>query len=226
MSSNRIAAIALIAGTLAGYVTMFFHPTGADVIAAASGGASNSVAMAVHFLAWLGQGATLAGAVGITHRLWSQRELAVGSYVFFTLAAVAALVATAASGFVAPRVVAGIAAADTTAREAMMSHLRYTWYINQTFSMMCVLFTSVAILLWSIAMLRARTMGRGLGGYGVVLSVALVAAVVLRLLPLDVHGFGIVVLTQGVWMMWAAGRLWGGEADLQPGGGVDRGRPR
>jgi hypothetical protein len=104
----------------------------------------------------------------------------------------------------------GLADADGPARAAMLGGLRFTGLLNQAFAKVHVAFSGAAILLWSGAMLAGREMSRALAVYGVALGVALVVGVVSGRLQLGVHGFGLVVLAEGVWMSWAAAHLWRG----------------
>ena len=208
MSTNRSAAIALVAGSLAGLVTMALHPTGREVVDNAATGASNVLATAVHALALLGQPLLLAGTLALTLRLRARRDLAIGAYVFFALAVVAVLIAGAASGYISPHVIAGLDGASDTERAAMMDALHYTGELNQAFAKVYVLLAGVAFILWSAAMLSGHELSRALAAYGVVLGAAMLLGVASGRLTLDIHGFGAVVLGQGVWMAWVATLLW------------------
>lgn len=204
MTYNRSAAFALVAGSLAGLVTMALHPTGSDVVHNASAGGSNVLATGVHALALVAQPLLLAGLLAVTHRLRARRDLAVGAYVFFAFAAVAIMIAGVSSGFVSPAVLRGIDSADEASRAAMMNAMHYTGQLNQAFARVSVMLTAVALLLWGLAMLLGRELSRGLAIFGLVLGVAMAAGVGSGRLQLDIHGFGAVVLGQAVWMIWAA----------------------
>ena len=86
--------------------------------------------------------------------------------------------------------------------------LRYTWLFNQACIKLYVAFGSAAIILWSTAMLREGGFGRALGVYSNVTGLVLLAGILTGVLGLGIHGFGAVVLAQGIWMMWVAVRLW------------------
>lgn len=218
MSTDRTAALALFAGSLAGVVTMALHPTAHEVVRNASASAPNTLATAVHALAVLAQPLELCGTLALTLRLRARRDVAVGAYIFFALASVAALIAAVASGFLAPAVLRGLAVADAPARAAMMSALHVTGLVNQAFARVFVTCSGVAILLWSGAMRPDRaTAGREAAGreppralavYGLLLGAALTLGAVSGHLRLDVHGFGLVALGEGVWMAWVAAYLW------------------
>jgi hypothetical protein len=204
MIDNRAAAFLLVAGSAAGLVTMVTHPTGHDVIRNASMDDPNTLVRGVHALALVGQPLLLAGTLGLSTHLRSQRALATTAWLFFAMAAVAVLIAAAASGFVAPQVLRGFAQADEAARATMLSALRYTGALNQAFAQIYVLLTGMALVLWSAAIWRGRELPRGLAVYGAVVGVAFVVGIIAGVLPLDIHGFGAVVLAQSVWMVVGA----------------------
>ena len=208
MRTDRSAALALTAGSLAGLVTMALHPTGRDAVRVASSGGTNALATAVHWLAIVAQPLVLAGALALTLRLRERRDLAVGAYVFFALGSVAVIFAAVASGFLAPGVLRGLGEADAPTRALMMSALHYTSLLNQAFAAVYVVLSALAILLWSSAILAGRELSRGLAVYGLVLGALLIVGVLSGHLRLGIHGFGGVVIGQGVWMVWAAGQLW------------------
>lgn len=212
----RSAAFALVAGTLAGLVTMALHPTGQDVVHGASAGGRNVLVRAVHLLAIVGQASVMAGTLGIVAALRRRRDLAVGGAAFFLLASGAVIIAAAMSGFVAPGALRGYQDADEAGRASMRALLHYTGTINQAFALLYVVLTAIAILLWSSAILREEApvaFPRGLARYGLLLGAALLGAMLSGRLPLDIHGFGLVVLTTGGWMTWAARSLWRWRAD-------------
>jgi hypothetical protein len=208
MSNNRTAAVALIVGSCAGLATMALHPTGHDVIRNATAGESNALVVGIHTLALLGQGLLLSGTLALPLVLHQRRGIATGGYVFYALACVAAILAAGASGFVGPSAVHGLAEADQATRAMMINNLYYTGLLNQAFARIYVLFSASAILLWSFAAVKGRELTRPLGIYGVFLATLLLLGVLGGQLRLDVHGFGLVVLGEGIWLIWAAAQLW------------------
>jgi hypothetical protein len=208
MTPNRTAAIALIAGTAAGLTTMALHPTGKDLVENAASGGHNVLNTAVHGLAIVGQGLILAGALAVSTRLRARRDLAAGAYVFYSLATMAIVIAAGASGFIAPSVVQGYARGLEAERQAMIGALNYTGLINQAFARIAVICTAVALVLWSSAILAGRELSRALGWFGVSAGALLGLGIISGHLSLGIHGFGFVVLVQGVFLVWIAAQLW------------------
>jgi hypothetical protein len=80
----------------------------------------------------------------------------------------------------------------------------------------------VVLVLWSVAILRYRTMGLGVGIYGIVLGLATAAGICSGLLTPDRHGFAILIFGQAIWFLLMASAMWGSSvvpvADEQPAG--------
>ena len=203
MNTNRNAGYAIFAGSLAGLATMILHPTGHDVIRNASAGATNTLNSSAHLLAIFAQPLLLSGSLGLTMRIRDRRDLAFGAFIFFALASGAVIVAAIASGLIAPASVRGMDAADEARRAAMLGDLRYTGMLNQAFAKVYVLFTGAAIVLWSVAIAKGREMSRAMAIYGLILGATLIVAIAIDALPLDIHGFGAVILGTGMWFVWA-----------------------
>jgi hypothetical protein len=214
MTTDRSAALALITGSLAGLVIMALHPTGGD-IARDPSGHTLTLARAVHWLAIVAQPLLLAGTLALTLRLRARPQLAVGAYVFFAVAGIAVVFAAAASGIVSPGVMEGMHDSGDAASMTMQNYLHYTWIWNQAYASMYVVLSGIAVALWSAAIVAGRELPRALGVYGLALGAALVVGIASGHLTLGVHGFGLVILGQSAWLIWAALALWRGSATAQ-----------
>jgi hypothetical protein len=216
----RFAPYALVLGTVGSLVTMALHPTGPETLAAAAAGAGTQLARGVHLLAIAMQPLLVAGTLALTVRLREARALAVLAFVAFGLGTLAVLVAAAMSGLMAPDVVERVVAAEGATRETQRALLQYTGALNQAFAKIYVGMMSAAITGWSLAVLRERGFSRALGWLGLAIAAFEVLGLLSGRLHLDVRGFGVVVLAQSVWMLWAAMAL----HRAAPGGahGTDR----
>lgn len=199
MKVESVYGSSLIAGTLAGMVTMVLHPTGSQLLADVQRVAP--VAVAVHALALAGLAITFFGTIGLTRRLSLDGEGAIAGLVAYGMAAVAVLIAAVASGLLATGLASHLAVASGTDRELTAALFNYTGQINQAFARVYAIASSVAILLWSGAIISHGRLARGSGILGVVVGVLALLAVTIGHMRLDVHGMGAVVLTQGAWMI-------------------------
>lgn len=199
MRRERIYGGALLLGTVAMLVTMAFHPTGRDLMSGRPGALFAIVA--THVLAITGAAITFYGLLGLTRLLAPSSELPIMGIVSFGMATVAVITAAAASGLIAPGLVGHYQHADAAAKPAMTAVLTFNGHLNQAFAKIYVVASSVAIVLWSVALLRARTLGRGAAFVGLAVGIPTALAQLAGVLTLGVHGFGLVVLGQAIWMI-------------------------
>lgn len=213
MTSQRAAGIALIAGSLAGLVTMALHPTGRDVVGNAQSGGHNMLAVGVHALAIGAIPVLVSGLLALSARLSKQSMLGWPAFVCYALASVAVMIAAAASGLIVPSLMHGYAEADATLREVIHQQTHFAGAINQAFAKIFTVFSGTAILLWSLAMRRTDSFGVRLPVFGLLAGVATIAGVLSGHLQLDIHGFGTVMLAQGIWLVWTGIAMRGNSAE-------------
>jgi hypothetical protein len=199
MRRERLGGLAMIASVVMGLVTMALHPTGHDVVRDVQ--RQGGLALAVHALGLTGVPLGLYGALALTRRLGAAGPLAELALAFQGMAAVATLLAATASGLIAPGLIARVTAASADQRAVASAVLHYNGDVNQAFARVLVAASSVAIALWSLEILRTRRLRRGTGVFGIAVALAALAALLSGHLRLDVHGFGAVVLAQGVWLV-------------------------
>ena len=204
----------LVAGNVAGIITMALHPVGGHGLRPPHEMQTlATLDRAVHGLALAGVMMVFLGAMALTRRLTAGAgRLPLAALVVFGFAVAAIMVAGAMDGFVAADILGRMVEGDPKLESRRMM-LDYTFRMNQAFAAIYVVGACVAIMLWSLAMLRPRRLTPGLGIYGLVLGSLLLAALFSGNLPLDVHRMGLVALTQAIWFIGAAGLLL-----LRPGG--------
>jgi len=202
MSMNKRASLALTVGTVAGLVTMAFHPSGhlrpsdvTDALVVRD--------IAVHALAISAMPLMLLGTLAITLRFEAERDFAIGAYVFFALGTVAMMSAAIASGFIASHLMRDLTE-KPEAQDAIIKAVGYTAIINRSYAKVGTGLETAGIAIWSWTMLRTKVFPRSLAIYGLVYAVVVLALLLGGFLPLNVHDFGLIVLGQAVWIIWAA----------------------
>jgi hypothetical protein len=196
MTDDAKGGVALIAATAAGLVTMAFHPTPHDIFGVADPKRALAIGVLVHGLAIASVPPLFLGGLSLYRRTADGARFALAALVCYGFSLIAITIAAAASGFV----VTGLASAPEPAPHAV---LLAVGLLNQAFAKIDVVASSAAIFLWSLAIWRGRSLSRGLAAYGLVLAPVLAALIVSGSLRLDVHGFGLVVLLQGIWFVSA-----------------------
>lgn len=204
MQRDSSAGLALIGGTLAGLVTMAFHPTGQELSADFS--RVSLLNRTVHSLAIAGTIATFYGLLRLSRRFQNQRALADAAIVSYGFGAVAVMFAAIASGFIGTDIAAIVLEAGGDA-QALYEPIRdFGWAFNQACTRVFVVTASVGIVLWSAAMLREPAFGRAIGITGLLIGTAAVIASFAGL-RMDIHGFGAIVLGHGIWLTWTGARM-------------------
>jgi hypothetical protein len=208
MTDNRMSGLALILGSAGTIITMALHPTGHNLFAPGQLEPMARMTFFVHVLALVCMPALFLGAWGLSRQLMSPRRFSIVALVMYGFGTVAAMIAAAVSAFIFPNVARQIATGTPAASDAARIMFNYTVEIVQAFARVLVLMSSAAIVLWSISVVKSKQFGTGLGIYGCILGPVTVVAVFSGHLSLDVHGFGMVMLTQAIWCVVAGVTLW------------------
>ncbi|MDB4909661.1 MAG: hypothetical protein JWO39_484 [Gemmatimonadetes bacterium] len=202
MKRDAIYGSALIASALSGLVTMSMHPTGNQLLADVQHVAP--IGLAVHALALVALPVSFFGTIGLTRLLGADGDAplaALAGLVAYGMAQIAVMIAAVASGLLAPALAAHMVATTGAEHDVAAALFSYTGAINQAFAKVYVIASSAAILLWSCAILAHGRLSRAAGMLGALVGVLALLAVTIGHLRLDVHGFGAVVLSQGIWMI-------------------------
>ena len=205
MKGDAIYGSALIAGALAGMMTMLMHPTGNQLLADVQHMAP--LGMAVHALALVALPVSFFGAIGLSRVLGygsnsgNGGNAALAGLVAYGMAQLAVMIAAVASGFLAPALAVQMVGTTGAEHDVAAALFHYTGAINQAFAKVFVIASSCAILLWSATILTHGQLARAAGVLGAIVGALVLFAVLVGHLRLDVHGFGAVVLCQGLWMV-------------------------
>lgn len=202
MTDDRKSGIALITGMAGTIITMALHPTGHDLT---SGNAAFMMQLnvAVHTLALVCVPILFVGALGLTQRLASPNRLALSGLVLFGFAEVAVMIAAAASGLITPGLIHHMSEAGPAAADTWRAVMALNGHLNQAFALIFTVASSVAIVIWSAAILKSSIFNRALGIYGCILGPLTILGVLSGHVRLNVHGFGLVILGQAIWFITA-----------------------
>lgn len=186
---------------------MMVHPTSHDVLAP---GQFHTVALlgeAVHIFAIITTTVAFLGALALARYMDSPNRLAMSALVIYGFAAVAVMIAATLSGLVAIPVLQKLVE-QPQAAEQWQGFATYSGLLNQAFARIYALLASIAIALWSVAIVRSRKLPRAAGIYGVTIAPIIFVVVASGHVRLDVHGFGAVVLLQGIWFIATGAALY------------------
>lgn len=211
MKDNRLGAIALIVGAISGIIVLTFHPHGGGGsphrVTPAQFEVLIAVIIGVHVLAIAGLPFSFLGALALSRRIDSPNRLGLIALVIFGFSLAAIMCAATMSGLVTPPLLRRMVAHDAAA-DLWRNLLDYTHFINQGFARIGAVGSSIAIILWSVLILKRRPFPVALGVYGLLLGLGIAVSVFVGALDLEIHGFRIITFTQSIWFIGAAIFLW------------------
>jgi len=206
MTDNRKSGIALIAGSVGGVVTMAIHPTAGGMLTPAQIDRLAVVSGVAHGIAIMSVVLMFLGACGLAKAIAAGGRIAFAGIVTFGFACIAIFVAATVSGFIVP------ATMKHMARDAANTHMWQVvidgiFQINQAFAQIYSVAASLAVILWSISVLRNGGLSRSLAVYGCLISVLIIVGVGVGHLRLNVHGMAMVWFGQAIWFIVAGWQL-------------------
>jgi hypothetical protein len=208
MTDDRKAGIALMAGSFGGILTMAIHPTAGGPLTPEQVAHLAVVSAVAHSLAMISFALIFLGACGLARRIAAADRLDFAGLVTFGFACVAVFIATAVSGFIVPDIMRRMAHDVPAAGQQWRMIITSIFQINQAFSRIYSVATSVAIILWSVSALRNGGLSRKVAMYGCVIAPLLIVGIVSGHLKMDVHGMGAVVLGQAIWFIVVGAQMY------------------
>lgn len=208
MLPARIHGLALFAGTVASLLTMLLHPTGHDLFVSGRYEEMALQSVLAHGLALAGLPLVFFGALGLTRRLTASSTLGLLALITLGFALVAVMNAAILSGLVSTRLIGTILAMPEAESAPWKVALHLSSSLNQAFAQVHVVASSLALALWSLALVRERGLARAAGSYGLGLAALTLLGLFSGHVRLDVHGFGAIVLGQALWYVACSVWLW------------------
>ena len=139
------------------------------------------------------------GFLGLSRHLDLNRPLVVAALIAYGFGAVAVMCAAVLSGLVATPLTGQMLEADEATRQVLNGFLNYTGLLNQGFTKVFVVASSIAVIFWSVSLWRLRGSMQALAMMGCVIGAVSVAAFFAGHLRLNVHGFGLFLFGQSLW---------------------------
>lgn len=209
MNQNaRESGLALIVGSLTVIVTLILHPTERGLFDPAQVESIARTMIAVHSLALISLPLLFLGACGLSRAVGSNNWLGVAGLVIYGFAGVAMMNAVILDGLVTPGLARAIANAAADKAVGWKIALNHNVLLDQAFMSVFLVASSVAIALWSLAIVRRSALAWGLGIFGFSLGVATVTGQLTGWLAQYPHIFGIVLIGQAIWFTTAGVQLY------------------
>jgi hypothetical protein len=178
MKDNRMGGVALIVGTIGGVITLLIHPSGHDLFAPGQFAHTAYLLVVAHALAIVSVAALFLGGLAIARHLASPDRLAIAALVVFGFACTAVISSATIDGFVGPAVLRKVIFEPPQVSDQWRVLLAYNDQLNQAFAEIFVVAWAIAIVLWSVSIVRSRLLAPAAGIYGLFMGAASVIAVV------------------------------------------------
>ena len=178
MKDNRMGGVALIVGTIGGVITLLIHPSGHDLFARDQFAHTAYLLVVAHTLAIVSVAAFFLGGLAIARHLDSPDRLAIAALVVFGFACTAVISSATIDGFVGPAVLRKVIFEPPQVSDQWRVLLAYNDQLNQAFAEIFVVAWAIAIVLWSVSIVRSRLLAPAAGIYGLFMGAASVIAVV------------------------------------------------
>jgi hypothetical protein len=187
-------------------ITMVSHPGGK--IAPAEVDHVARMLIVVHSLALASIPVIFLGAWGMSRRIGGADRSAWAGLVLYALASVAVMNAAVCDGLIAPTLIRKIVAATPETRDVWQTLMNFNFQMNQAFARAYAVGSSLAVVLWSVSILRCRALGRGVAVYGCILGAVTAGGIVSGYLTPDRHGFAMLIFGQAIWFLVVAAEMW------------------
>ncbi len=201
MRRDVVSGALLISCSIALLLVMAHHPSAHALLDPARFAQQARLNTLVHGLALAFVPLLFIGLLGLSRRL-GNGELPISALVAWGFGGIAAMAAGVASGFVATDVIERILATDGPTRETLRALLAYTGLVNRGFASVNAVSWGMAMVLFSVAIVATRRLSPISGVAGLLIGVGVLGSVASGMLKLGIHGFGLVVLAQSVWLVW------------------------
>ena len=205
MNRDRASAVAIILGAVAFVVTMALHPTGGDldhILKIAP------IVVGTHSLALASLALAVLGFLGLTVCLSEDKVFATAGMVAFAFGSIAAMCAAVLNGLALPTFVQYHAQSDAATLNIIRLILGYNHALNAAFARVFMVATAVAVVLWSIAIVRTRALPRWVGLVGSAAGVGALGMLLVGAIGVDVHDFGLFVFGYSAWAILIGLQLW------------------
>jgi hypothetical protein len=198
----------MIAGSVGSIITMSMHPTARQLFAPGQLESVGRLNTGVHVLAMACVPVLFLAALGLSRHLKFSDRKNIAGLVVYGFALVSVLLAAAFSGLVTLGIAHHMQEASAASMEAWHVALAFNGHLNQAFALIFAVGSAVALLLWSISIVRSRLLPVSLGIYGCILGPITILGVFSGHLKMNVHGMGMLVLAQAIWYISAGVMLW------------------
>lgn len=194
---DKNAGIALILFTVLMVFTMVLHPVGGnfDHLLRVS-----SLIVITHAMALLGLPFACVGFWGLTRKIGSENFLSISAFAVIVFGLFGVMIAATANGLVLPIFIEKYKDSSPAIIESIQPLLRYNFSVNNAFDYVYTVAFCLAMLGWSIAIVKTKKLPVWVGYFGIILAVTAASIFSLTLNAGSLQGFRLFVITIVLWI--------------------------
>ena len=205
MRRDANSGILLIGASIVSLLALLWHPT--NLLSAGDNFSRQAAfAIGVHAIE-IGAVVLIFNLLALHRRLGSTPDVSAAGLVAYGVSTIAMMFAAAVSGFVGTSLAGRYRGADEATQHLIHEIFHYNAMLNQTFAKVGFFAAAVALVLWSVAMLKGKSFSRGLGITGLVVGLGILIGLLTGPVVLGVHAVLLLVFGQVVWTVWVGVEL-------------------
>ena len=201
MIDDRTSGYALIVGSAGMIITLVLHPSGRGLFQQDTFESAARTLMAVHSIALLSFPILFMGSCGLSRRLLSPAggfPFGFSALVYYGFALASMMTGVVFDGLVSPGLARQIIDTSGSIGQGWRIAFNYNSLIDQAFVRVFIVGSSVAIVLWSVSIIKVR-LSRAAGIFGALLSLGAIVAQLAGQMDRAPHIFAFVLVGQAVW---------------------------
>lgn len=210
-SKNQSVALIMACCSLLIIFSMLHHPSIQE-------GSTTSLSVGFSNIAFIGKvvhGAIiflllllLYAFVYFSGRLQAMEFDSVAALIAFFGGSIAFIIAAAINGFILPSLAVEVAAESLKTQETFRIIAKLCMHTNQFFAMFGVILSTSAIALWSVSLVKLKSMNKVVGGLGLTFALATFVWILTGNLILNINGMTVVTIGFCSWYLCVALLLW------------------
>ncbi len=201
---GRASGVVLALGAIVMLVFMALHPT--THVHNAPGFLTRNLSGIVHGTLIGAMGLLALGLLGFAERLGPHRMAVRAGFIAYAIGTVAHTGAATVNGFIVPGLVGAYAGASPHADHGALTEqlrplLLLCREVNGSAARLGVVAMSIAVVLWSLVLVRRPGAARAIGVLGLICGLIPPVLLAGNLLPMNVQGFRVRVIVQAIWYL-------------------------
>jgi hypothetical protein len=201
--TDRAAGVVFIAGSIGVLATLTLHPSGHGILDSSTYESVTRHLIEVHSIALLSLPLWFLGAIGLSRRLDSAGHTAIVPLTFYGFGIAAMLSCLIFDGIVTPGMARQIVNSVPEANQGWRTAFNANEVVVTAFMHVFQVASSLAIVLWSIMIVRKGALSCSLGYFGLLVGASTLLSLFGGQLLSSHHAFALSIFSQIAWLIAA-----------------------